>query len=257
MFIYKITNITNGKAYIGLTTKSVRSRWKAHISNAFAKNIQYYLYKAMRKYGLDSFKVETLYEAVDLRELIAVEKGLIAQYGTLYNSNGYNQSSGGESRSGVKLSPEVVAQMRIRTMAQLAANGHPMQGRKHSGKSRAQMSVSAKCKPPISDKTRQKLSIAATGRVIPREAVEVGRQKRIGVMRTPEQCVKIAIGRVGKGLGNQASRKYSAQLIKNALEFVLSGSSQTAASKLFGVSSSHLSHLLSGDRQQNWQRRIS
>ena len=71
MFIYKITNIKNGKAYIGLTTKSVFSRWKAHISNAFVKNIQYYLYKAMRKNGLDSFKVETVYEAVDEQELKA------------------------------------------------------------------------------------------------------------------------------------------------------------------------------------------
>ena len=257
MFIYKITNIKNGKAYIGLTTKSVRLRWKAHISNAFAKNIQYYLYKAMRKNGLDSFKIETVYEAVDLRELVAVEKGLIAQYGTLYSSNGYNQSSGGESRSGIKLSQEVVNQMRLRTTAQLAANGHPMKGKKHSDKSRAQMSVSAKCKPPVQNKTRQKLSIAATGRVIPREAVETSRKKRTGAKRTPEQCAKIAAGRVGKGLGNQASRKYSAQLIKNALEFVLSGSSQIAASKLFGVSSSHLSHLLSGDRRQNWQRGIS
>mgnify|MGYP003654908464 CR=1 FL=1 len=257
MFIYKITNTTNGKAYIGLTTKSVCSRWKAHISNAFAKNIQYYLYKAMRKYGLDSFKVETLYEAVDLRELIAVEKGLITQYGTMTCAGGYNQSSGGESRTGIKLSAENVEKMRVRTKQWIAENGHPMQGKKHSDKSRAQMSVSAKCKPPVQDKTRQKLSIASTGRVIPREAVERARQNRLGVKRTPEQCAKIAIGRVGKGLGNQASRKYSAQLIKNALEFVLSGRSQAAASKLFGVSSSHLSHLLSGDRQQNWQRGIS
>lgn len=257
MFIYKITNIKNGKAYIGLTTKSVCSRWKAHISNAFVKNVQYYLYKAMRKNGLDSFKIETLYEAIDLRELVAVEKGLIAQYGTLYSSNGYNQSSGGESRSGIKLSPEIVDQMRLRTMAQLATNGHPMQGKKHSDKSRAQMSVSAKCKPPMLDETRRKFSIAATGRIIPREAVERARQKRLGAKRTPEQCARIAAGRVGKGLGNQAQRKYSVQLIKDAIDFVVSGHTQIAASKLFGVSSSHLSRLLSGDRQQSWQRRIS
>jgi group I intron endonuclease len=249
MFIYKITNTINGKAYIGLTTKSVRSRWKAHISNAFAKNIQYYLYKAMRKYGLDSFKVETLYEAVDLRELIAVEKGLIAQYGTLYNSNGYNQSSGGESRSGVKLSPEVVAQMRIRTTAHLAANGHPMQGKKHSSKSRAQMSVSAKCKPPVSDKTRQKLSIAATGRVIPREAVEIGRQKRIGVKRTPEQIERIRAGRrLVTPRKNKGNSKYPAEFVRQAVMRMISGEKQSKVAKDTGLHQAYLSQLIHGKR---------
>jgi group I intron endonuclease len=211
----------------------------------------------MRKNGLDSFKIETVYEAVDEQELKAVEKGLIAQYGTMTCAGGYNQSSGGESRSGIKLSKEVCEQMSVQTKKQLALNGHPMKGKKHSDESRAQMSISAKCKPPISDETRRKFSVTATSRVIPREAVERARQKRLGAKRTPKQIERIRAGRMGKGLGNQAQRKYPVQIIKNALEFVLSGHSQTAASKLFGVSTSHLSHLLSGDRQQIWQRRIS
>jgi group I intron endonuclease len=243
MFIYKITNITNGKAYIGLTTKDVCPRWKAHISNAFTKNIQYYLYKSMRKYGVDSFKVETLYEAVNLRELIAVEKGLIAQYGTMFCANGYNQSSGGESRSGVKLTDATKAKLSIASKKQFLLCGHPMEGKKHTSESRVKMSCSAKNRP--------------IGKSMPREAVESSRQKRTGIKRTPEQCAKIAAGRVGRGLGNQGARKYSTQIIKNALEFIVSGHTQIAASKLFGVSSSHLSRLLSGDRQQNRQRGIS
>ena len=254
MFIYKITNIKNGKAYIGLTTKSVCSRWKAHISNAFVKNVQYYLYKAMRKNGLDSFKVETLYEAVDLRELVAVEKGLIAQYGTLYSSNGYNQSSGGESRSGIKLSPEIVDQMRVRTMAQLAANGHPMQGKKHSDKSRAKMSVSAKCKPPISDETRRKFSIAATGRVIPREAVERARQKRLGVKRTLEQCARIAAGRRAvTQKKNRGNRKYPVELITNAIKRVRAGEKQGYVAMSIGIQQSYMSQLMSGKRGNSLQ----
>jgi group I intron endonuclease len=254
VFIYKITNIKNGKAYIGLTTKSVCSRWKAHISNAFVKNVQYYLYKAMRKNGLDSFKVETLYEAVDLRELVAVEKGLIAQYGTLYSSNGYNQSSGGESRSGIKLSPEIVDQMRVRTMAQLAANGHPMQGKKHSDKSRAKMSVSAKCKPPISDETRRKFSIAATGRVIPREAVERARQKRLGVKRTLEQCARIAAGRRAvTQKKNRGNRKYPVELITNAIKRVRAGEKQGYVAMSIGIQQSYMSQLMSGKRGNSLQ----
>jgi group I intron endonuclease len=197
----------------------------------------------MRKYGVDSFKVETLYEAVNLRELIAVEKGLIAQYGTMFCANGYNQSSGGESRSGVKLTDVTKAKLSIASKKQFLRCGHPMEGKKHTMESRVKMSCSAKNRP--------------TGKIMPREAVESSRQKRTGIKRTQEQCAKIAAGRVGRGVGNQGARKYSAQIIKNALEFIVSGHTQIAASKLFGVSSSHLSRLLSGDRQQNRQRGIS
>ena len=256
MFIYKITNIKNGKAYIGLTTKSVCSRWKAHISNAFAKNVQYYLYKAMRKNGLDSFQVETVYEAVDEQELKAVEKGLIAQYGTMTCAGGYNQSSGGESRTGIKLSAKNVEKMRVRTKQQIAENGHPMMGKKHSAETLAKMSVSAKAKPPVSAETRRKLSAAHTGRVMPREAVERARQKRLGAKRTPEQIESMTLARIGKGLGNQAARKYDIAHLQQTLAFVRSGNTQVAAAKLFGVCPSHISRLLSGDRQVG-PRRIS
>lgn len=239
MFIYKITNITNGKAYIGLTTKDVCLRWKAHISNAFTKNIQYYLYKSMRKYGVDSFKVETLYEAVNVRELIAVEKGLIAQYGTMFCANGYNQSSGGESRSGVKLTDVTKAKLSTASKKQFLRCGHPMEGKKHSSESRVKMSCSAKNRP--------------IGKIMPREAVESSRQKRTGIKRTPEQCAKIAAGRVGKGLGNQGARKYPAELIMGAIERVRSGEKQSHVAMSVGIEQSYMSQLMSGKRGSSLQ----
>lgn len=256
MVVYRILNLVNGKAYIGLTTKRPELRWKAHLSNAFAKGVNYYLYKAMRKYGKAAFRFEVLYEAVDTRELMAVEKGLIAQYGTLHSANGYNQSTGGESRAGIKLQPDVIAQMRTRTQEQIARNGHPMQGKKHTAASRIKMAISAKNKPVMSEATREKLSAAARGRIMPRDAVEQARQKRIGIKRTEEQCQRIAAGRVGKGLGNQAARKHPKELLEKALQFVRAGYTQKEAALLFGVHPSHISRLLSGDRQMG-HRRIS
>ena len=60
----------------------------------------------MRKYGKAAFSVATVYEAVDLKELLAVEKGLIAQYGTYATAGGYNQTLGGEGVFGLKWKPE-------------------------------------------------------------------------------------------------------------------------------------------------------
>ena len=171
-------------------------------------------------------------------------------------AGGYNQSSGGESRTGIKLSAEHIEKMRIRVKQQIVEKGHPMLGRKHSMGSRMQMSASAKSKPPVSAETRRKLSVAHTGRIMPCEAVERARQKRLGAKRTPEQITRITFARIGKGLGNQSARKYNLAHLQQVVDFVRSGNTQVAAAKLFGVCPSHISRLLSGSRQVG-PRRIS
>jgi hypothetical protein len=203
----------------------------------------------MRKNGLDSFKVETVYEAVDERELKAVEKGLIAQYGTMSCAGGYNQSSGGESRTGIKLSAEHIEKMRIRTKQWIAEKGHPMLGKKHSMESLAKMSISAKCKPPMSDETRRKFSIAATGRVIPREAVERARQKRLGAKRTPEQIERIRAGRrLVTPCKNKGNSKYPAEFVRQAVMRIKSGEKQSEVARDTGLHQAYLSQLIHGKR---------
>lgn len=36
-YIYKITNIVNNKIYIGLTTQTIKERWRQHVSSAYSK----------------------------------------------------------------------------------------------------------------------------------------------------------------------------------------------------------------------------
>ena len=59
MLIYKVTNLHNGKQYVGQTRESVERRWTKHLSAA-ARGSNTTLHKAIRKYGKALFSLETL-----------------------------------------------------------------------------------------------------------------------------------------------------------------------------------------------------
>lgn len=92
-YIYKITNIINGKLYIGQTRKTIEERFKAHIKNA-RRHVNRYLYDAMNKYGYDNF-VPSLIEECDDILLDEREIYWIQLYNTTDKNIGYNMTSGG------------------------------------------------------------------------------------------------------------------------------------------------------------------
>jgi len=104
MYIYKIVNLINNKAYIGQTTQKIKYRWKGHLYDCFVKKNKHPIYKTMRKYGIENFKIEEIGGANSLSELNYQEWLLIYKYNTLW-PNGYNLREGG-SASG-KMTPEV------------------------------------------------------------------------------------------------------------------------------------------------------
>ena len=58
-YIYLITNLVNGKKYIGCTMISLKRRWTQHLSSA-RKNSPMAIHRAIRKYGPSSFKIECI-----------------------------------------------------------------------------------------------------------------------------------------------------------------------------------------------------
>lgn len=60
--IYIITNNINNKRYVGKAKRKIKYRWKDHCKNAIYLNLDTYLYRAIRKYGIDNFTIELLDE---------------------------------------------------------------------------------------------------------------------------------------------------------------------------------------------------
>lgn len=91
--IYKITNNINGKIYIGQTKTSIERRFISHKSAA-RRGINYILYKAIRKYSQENFKIELIEE---VENNLANEREIywIAKYSSTNNNIGYNSSIGG------------------------------------------------------------------------------------------------------------------------------------------------------------------
>lgn len=100
--IYKITNIVNGKVYIGVTSASIESRFKKHCYEA-ENGSSRRLCCAMRKYGISNFHVELL-EAVESQFRSQRESYWIDQFSSMLYEKGYNMTSGGEGTPGALIS---------------------------------------------------------------------------------------------------------------------------------------------------------
>lgn len=91
--IYKITNIENGRVYIGQTKQSFKERWRTHLKRGVKAEpgTANKLYSAMWDDGIENFTFEVLAEC-DSSELNIKEK----EYISLYHGDtwGYNTQSG-------------------------------------------------------------------------------------------------------------------------------------------------------------------
>lgn len=108
--IYKITNKINGKCYIGQST-DINDRWIKHRSRPFQINdgsYDTYLYRSIRKYGLDNFIFEVI-EECSCDELNEREIFYIDFYNSHYTKCGYNMTFGGEG--GIKRDNKKICDM--------------------------------------------------------------------------------------------------------------------------------------------------
>lgn len=88
--IYLITNLVNGKQYVGMTIGDVNHRFTEHVSDAISGRVNTDLARDIRTYGSGSFSVSILRSGISSHlELKRIESYYISMRGTLV-PNGYN-----------------------------------------------------------------------------------------------------------------------------------------------------------------------
>lgn len=106
--IYRITNKSTGKEYVGLTIQTLERRWNDHIQQAMAGYIKGTdsLHAAIREFGPDDFIVLQIDSGTAKNDLEKKERYWIKKLGTL-SPHGYNISSGGVSGGSNKKAVEI------------------------------------------------------------------------------------------------------------------------------------------------------
>lgn len=161
--IYKITNLINGKVYVGQTVQKLCRRFNQHI-HGITKGVD----QAIQKYGAENFKIESL-EECPCEMLNECEMFWIKELDCIA-PNGYNLTSGGDSD--FRRSEETLERMRIanegktlseETRAKISAANqgekNHFYGKHHTEESKAKISAVHKGKI-ISPETRTKMSEA-------------------------------------------------------------------------------------------------
>lgn len=94
-FVYKHTNLVNGKVYIGITSRLPEKRWGRNGCN-YRSN--HHFYNAILKYGWDSgFLHEILYSGLTKENAEEYERDLIRHFNSANPEYGYNIALGGNS----------------------------------------------------------------------------------------------------------------------------------------------------------------
>lgn len=122
MFVYQISNSVNDRLYVGLTVCSLAKRWREHKSAANL-GVDKPLYRAMRKHGVENFKISLLYTASSIEDMREAELRFIKELKAHANDGGYNLTDHGYQHGNVnqqsgertynsKLTEEMVAFIR-------------------------------------------------------------------------------------------------------------------------------------------------
>ena len=153
-YLYVITNLVNGKRYVGITTNP-KQRWCHHGSG-----IQV-IARAIKKYGKTNFEFDIWYGGLEY-QIKMMEYKFIALLKTKV-PNGYNVTDGKEGALGHKHTLETLKKMSLSHVGKKNCLGHVL-----SVETRRKMSVSRKGQQHLlgyihSDETRKKMKEAQRG----------------------------------------------------------------------------------------------
>ena len=146
--VYLLTNLENGKHYVGKTKGTLDKRWYKHVQEA-KKGCPFALHCAIRKYGSNSFRREVLVEYATEEEALRAESLWIEKF-QAFGPKGYNLSEGGRGNPGFKRSPETREKDRKNALARPP--------RVHSEDTKAKMRAAQQARrerDPVTDEFRE------------------------------------------------------------------------------------------------------
>jgi group I intron endonuclease len=168
--IYKITNIANGKVYVG-SSSNIAGRWRQHASTLrLGKHANPKLQHAWNKYGSDAFTFDVI-ETVDTADLLIREAHHIRELDAVLS--GYNISnSPGRERAGMSHTPEAIEKMSLAAKGRTISAEHrkslsdAFKGRTFSDETRLKITLAkiGKKRAPFSDETRANMAAGQLGR---------------------------------------------------------------------------------------------
>jgi len=180
--VYKITNMVNGKVYVGQTVRGIHTRWTEHKRHALTGGDTHRcprLSRSIRRHGPDNFVIDILEICTNLDDLNKREEYWIGTLQSMDKSKGYNLQSGG-----MNMVPSESTRARM-SVWQI--------GRKFSDESRKRMSDSHRSLPPRSADHCRKIS-------------EMNKGKK----RSDDTRRKISASRIGKKCSADARAKMAA-----------------------------------------------
>lgn len=209
--IYKLTNIVNGKVYIGQSW-DIGTRWENHKN----RKGDYAISRAIQKYGWPIFKKEILIVAGSQEDLDLYETRCIEIYNSI-SPYGYNLRGGG---SYGKHHPDSVASMAAKLTGRPKSAEHREKlrvastGKVRSAESRAKQSANSTGhkNPPRSGEARANMAAARRGKVRSAESRAKQSAATRGVPRGPHseaRKAKIAEKAQGRTMSEETRVKIS------------------------------------------------
>ncbi len=227
MYIYCISNIINGKMYVGLSTKNVKES-----KNYYGSGIA--IGHAIKKYGKENFNKEILEICNTDGQLKKREIFWIKEMNTKA-PNGYNLTDGGD---GVLNPTKHTLKLRSDKMKLLVGEKSPQWGMKRSDETKLKMR-NAQLGVPMTQSAKDKLSKSITGRKLSKETC-----KKMSEYRMGKPISKKIIDKIRK---NQPSCTPILQIDKITNELITEYFSMQEASRQTGVPAGNICKCCKGE----------
>ena len=186
--LYCITNQINGKRYIGQTKKSIEDRFDKHIYDAFGAMRGFAIHAAMRKYGIENFKIKLLSICYNLKDSNHRESYYIKLFKTL-SPNGYNLKPGGDNAAMSEETKKKLSDARKGEKHHFFGKHFTDKHKKNLSISRTGVGVGRK----MTEEHKRKISEANTGCEITQEHRDKISKTLTGVSQTAERKENIRI----------------------------------------------------------------